>query len=370
MPDEGKNEVSKIDDTAAQRYKLLSIARHVTYGHGVTGCCMHMIDLSQPVSIRWNEQNKRAGATNVQTCKSVWVCPVCADRITRGRAAELLKGMETWQTGGNSVSMATYTLSHNQHESARVVLDRLMSAFNTFKSGRAYQSLKKAFGIAGSVRALEVTYGANGWHWHIHELYFLEGKSGKRHASMLYELREKWRDSVFRAGGAVVAKGFTLSHETSAAFDYVAKWGKDGQKKVWGLAREVVRSPAKMGRGGLHPFQILATANRNGADCRVWNEFVQSSKRVQQLRYSVGLKELLGIDEKSDGELADAEMENARVTLVHLPRGAWYALNVKAGELVGEFWQVAGHGDADLLLAWCEDNNITAYPALVDTSTK
>lgn len=351
------------------RYRLLLVARQITSGHGVTGCMLHMVNLAEPVEVTFSEIKRRANLRNVQTCKSVWACPVCADRITRFRAAELMQAMDGWAAAGNTAALATYTISHGPAENCRAVLDRLMLAYNNFKRGRSYQRLKSESEVAASVRALEVTYGANGWHWHIHEIYLLKGARPDRFGPMLREMRRHWLKSVEAAGGKAVAKGFDLKREKRAAFDYIAKFGKGDKNATWNAAREIVRAPAKnMNRDGrgLHPFGVLSNGETSAADRAAWNEYVKATKGVRQLRYSAGAKELLGIGEVSDEAIVAAEAAEADRIMARLAAANWYRLNVESRAVLSEFWMIANTGDVELLAAWLDDHDIVQ---VIDKST-
>lgn len=344
-----------------ERYALLLKARRLTYDHAVTGCLLHPVTVSEPVAVTYSTAAARANLRNVQTCKSVWACPVCADRVTKFRAAELMSALEAWAKSGNTVALATYTLGHKSDESCAGVLDRLMRAYNRFKSGKTHQSMKKTHGVAGSIRALEVTHGVNGWHWHIHEIYVLRGKDAERYRPMLAAMRTHWLKMVKATGGYAVPKGFDLKREKQAAFDYIVKFGKGGQGETWNVARELVRAPAKRrakSAEGLHPFGLLANADNRRADRVFWNEYVQATKGKLQLRYSRGLKELLGIGEKSDDEVIEADAATDDRVLIYIPVRGWYLLNMRDESIVNEFWQVAHTGDAELLRAWLDNQDI------------
>jgi hypothetical protein len=350
------------DATKLERYKLLAIAREVTNGHAVIGCLLYPTDLGEPISVNHDETRREARFGNVQTCKSVWACPVCADRITRYRAAELLRAMETWTQGGNRMAMATYTLAHRANEGCKQVLDRLQAAYKRFKGDRAYKSRRTAWGIKGSVRVLELTYGSNGWHWHIHEIYFLEGKRKGRNEEMLGAMRQHWQHVVKQVGGDAVRKGFDLKQETRAAFDYVSKFGSSGNAAGWNLAREVARSPAKIrsNAAGLHPFEILASARRPTAagDRAAWNEYVMATKGVRQLVYSPKLRAALGIADIDDETIADLETDEALRVLARITVKGWYYLNRPQLGIFTEFKQIADTGDAELLEVWLEAHDI------------
>ncbi|MGM9117332.1 hypothetical protein ACTFF4_05615, partial [Campylobacter jejuni] len=57
----------------------------------------------------------------------------------------------------------------------------LRAALRRFRQSRTYRHFKEDTGITGLIRNLEVTYGdANGWHPHVHELWFLPRRFSDR----------------------------------------------------------------------------------------------------------------------------------------------------------------------------------------------
>lgn len=364
-----KGRISDIESAANaakyDRYRLLWIARENTPGKGVSSCLLHVKSLQEHVTVKFSDARREARVFNVQTCKSVWICPVCADRITRYRAAELIKGMETWIGAGNRVMMVTYTLSHHAQESCKAVLSRLQAAYKRFKGDRVYKSARKNWGIEGGVRVLECTYGANGWHWHMHEIFFLVGKDAARFVPIAHEFKRHWVNVVSQIGGAANEKGLDVKQETDKAFDYISKFGRGPRvsETGWNMALEVVRSPAKIREAaeGLHPFQILAAlgTRENSADNRAWREFADATYNVRQLVYSPKLKTKLGLETVDDAAIVDG-VESAEVLtiLARITVPGWYRLNQRRALFV-EFKQVADTGDAALLSEWLDSNNIS-----------
>src|SRR6185503_16585697 len=108
-------------------------------------------------------------------CGRLWVCPVCAARITEQRRKELSNAVSRWP---GKLLLVTFTFRHERRDRLTDLLARLVGkgkqrgAFQWMKSGKQWQEILRDVEWVGSVRALEVTYGDNGWHVHIHELVF------------------------------------------------------------------------------------------------------------------------------------------------------------------------------------------------------
>lgn len=114
----------------------------------------------------------------VQFCGSPWVCPDCS-RVIRARRADTLSTVAGAHcASGGALSMATLTVRHNLHQSLSLLLDAVSSGWTAVRNGVAWRRDFAELGLVGYVRALEVTYGANGWHPHLHVLLFWDRPVG------------------------------------------------------------------------------------------------------------------------------------------------------------------------------------------------
>ena len=91
------------------------------------------------------------------------------------------------------------------------------------------------------------------------------------------------------------------------ASDYLAKTDhKDNLKSYWGADREIAKASSKTSKKegkGMHPFQ-LAIDNKKD----LFIEYVEAIRGKAQLFWSRGLKNKVGIVEKTDEELAEEKM--------------------------------------------------------------
>jgi hypothetical protein len=74
--------------------------------------------------------------------------------------------------------MLTQTIPHARRDVLETLLTAFTEALRKFKQWRAYAWAVRAYGIVGSIRALEVTHGGNGWHPHAHMVLFLDPCAG------------------------------------------------------------------------------------------------------------------------------------------------------------------------------------------------
>lgn len=197
------------------------------------------------------EKGSKIGYKHLQTCKSVWLCPICADRIGRQRRAQLKRAVDAERAAGFQLAFITYTCQHRLEESLSVVRDRVRYAHSTMHSGKAWQRIEDKYTWDGSIRATEPLFGANGWHYHLHEIAFVD-KSADLDELRL-DLSERWQGAVARQGGYASADhGLDLEDAETTVKDYIGKWG---------LVAELTEPSMKFQRSeGLQPYQLADVA--------------------------------------------------------------------------------------------------------------
>lgn len=265
----------------------------------------------------------------LKKCGSVWLCADCARKITDGRRAEIEKGILECDKRGYMVLMITFTHSHNITDTLSNLLKKSAEAKRSSKSGYKYKKLKEDFNIIGSIVAHEITYGTiNGWHPHYHELLILKEKiSAERLRELEASLRQIWEAEAEKQGLSMNEHGFHLTATRGKIQDYLAKWGREPKdpSKVWGVSEEMVKGQMKQARRieGLTPFAMLAiikslrnteqtkeTVKRSGYYTNLFIEYAEATLGRQQVRWSKGLKKMLGIEEKTDEELVEEFIEH------------------------------------------------------------
>lgn len=306
-----------------RKWQLQAAGKKLLTGHRL-GVCMAAVrpDWKQ-VEVRQSSESGRCYYSGLLACGSVWVCPVCASKIQQVRAAELRQAIAVAGDRGLQVAMLTLTAPHDRHDDLRELLGGFTGALGALTRGRAWtKELRPAYGIAGYVRALEVTWGeASGWHPHAHVLLFL--RRGARLEELANALFPSWETAVKNRGlGQVNRAAFSLQ-DASHASRYVAKLGSGLE---WGAAEELVRSHTKSaGAERYSPFDLLGeyaypdvergNPARFGA---LFREYAAVFHGRRQLQWSQGLKrQLLGTDGATDAEIADSlgELDEILATL-------------------------------------------------------
>jgi len=215
------------------------------------------------------------------------------------------------------------------------------------RSSRAGRDFWSYHRIVGSIRALELTHGVNGWHPHLHVLFFL-GDDVKI-IPFEQDLKSLWSSALSRSGKyASWSHGVDVRFTDAHVAEYVAKYGKEPN---WTVAHEVAKAPAKMGRDSRSPLQLLSDyADGDLPAGELWREYAATLKGRKQLFWSPGLRELLGlVVEQTDEEIAKSQDEIA-VLLAQLNRDQWRA--VVANDARGELLEAATGGDGAAVLAF------------------
>jgi hypothetical protein len=312
----------------ALRYKRQNTARRLLRRAGMvkhrTCDCMRKAIPTQVIELV--RQGDTAHYRGLQACGSVWSCPVCSAQITERRRKQLQAGVEKLNY---FPVMVTCTLSHSRTQSLRDVNKQLLTAWKRLTSGawwagdrrRGAEGIKRMFGLDHWIRSLEVTYGhENGWHPHLHVLFLLPRSIGADDLELLADfLKERWAEIVASLGGwATLENGIDVTAGNDALAKYVAKTGLDTGHEIkhqnkaldgkWTVVHELTKAPAKSSAGDRYsPNQLLDLADKNAWAGNAWVEYSDTMRGHKQLNFSAGCKDLLGIDDLTEEELAELD---------------------------------------------------------------
>lgn len=310
---------------------------------------------------------EHGGVSGLMTCGSVWACPVCSAKIAKARQDELESGIRTWVGSGGSMAMLTLTVQHTSSDRLADVWDLVSDAWRRFVSGRAYKEARAALGVQGYHRTTEVVQTVNGWHVHLHVLYFVAGAPG-RDASEDFggKAVAAWQSAVRRAGGhaAPVGQDWKLLAGDADALRAVAGYMVKGVYTVAervsdarAVAMEATRADLKdyaWTKGTRTPFMLLAdlvaglraTGELGTRDWQLWREWEAASKGRRQQIWSRGLRDRLGLGaEQTDEELAEAATEDGP-ELVRIVAREWRRV-ARRGDWHAELLELAARGSFD-----------------------
>jgi hypothetical protein len=293
---------------------------------------------------------KRAATANysgLQTCASVWTCPCCGPKIAAERAADVALALTAHVADGGTVAMLTLTLPHARAQRLSDLLDGLGGAWAGLRANKTPRRLLVAH-TSGWIKRLEVTWGPNGWHPHLHVLLFLKpGTTDAQLQAIAAAAYTAWSGRLIRAGlgepsrqHGVDVKRLDLASAHEKVADYVAK----------SAAFELTSAGSKRARGeNRTPMQLLADVTALGLadDLAAWHEYERATKGKQQLRWSDGLRaRLIGdVPEISDDQAAESNDGAARL-LGHLTAAGWQMIR-RAGRAVDVLEWAEVHDDDD-----------------------
>lgn len=303
----------EIRDRNYKRQDISSLLAYKNTGHAVKGCMRAVVGGS--VKLLLNRHNNNAHYSGLLTCGSVWDCPVCSSKIAYKRAVEIRDAVTNWSDLGNSVFMVTYTIRHNLGDSLADLSDAMTNAIRFVHSGAPYQRIKAHYKIRGGITSTEVLFNPyTGWHYHKHQLIFVEGKLKSLHSL------ENWiftRYTSFLTGlkfdacrgiGVKITSNFD---NNDIVANYISKWGVEKE-----LTRNDIKSNV-----GMNPFELLD-------DSRYHKRFLEYSvtmKGRRKLTWSVGLRKMCGLVdlEFDDSMLAVETMLDGEETIHNFEYKEW-----------------------------------------------
>ena len=265
-------------------------------------------------------------ATGLQTCGSVWACPVCSFKIRMKRAAELATAIAVHVAHGGTAMLLTLTTQHSFGESLEELWEQVQDTWSYITGHYRYRKLKDQLGL-GYCRAIEVMYGLNGWHPHLHVVLFSDTPVDQ------FDDREVWTEIIVAFHDLWVNRmrnKYGRECRSSVAVDLqpIKDDGIDGVGVYCTKAGyEVALADGKEGRTrtSRHPFAIAYDAVETGdmADIRLFRDWIRGSHDRRMWTWSQGLRSKLGLaTEKTDEELA-AEADETVGQVCIVSRKLW-----------------------------------------------
>lgn len=308
-PNPETGEIEGFDPMAlrALRFALQSAARYIL-PKSRTAKCLRLraygAEGLRDVQVWRSVEHKTANYRGLQTCGSVWACPVCAAKIAERRRAELMGAMAAHKASGGSMLMLTLTTPHQRGDNLADLLAKQSTALSRFWKDKTVRGLFAGLGVVGQVRALEVTHGRkspqnNGWHPHYHVLLF---------AGSGVDLSKDWAVRLYLRWAALCQKsGLGMpSYEHGLKLDDGSKAAAYASK--WGLEDEMTKGHTKRAIHGETPFDFLRAFLADSTDTQaaaLFREFAETFKGKRQLHWSHGLKARFSVADLSDDDLAE-----------------------------------------------------------------
>lgn len=253
-------------------------------------------------------EGDRADYVWTRRCGSVWFCLGCASKIYAERRLELQQAFDYFQGKDKTYSFVTLTFPHTNKETLTDTMERLGQAVRSLRTGKAWTLFKQRYGLEHIIRATEVTYSeANGWHPHFHMLFIYDRKSISSADAQGIEdyLRDRWSRICIKYG-FIASEQKRLDHllrgvDVKTGLNPV-DWEYMAKIKVWEMASTTTKTPRRLGH--LSPWEVFELARSGVKKFRdLWWDFMTAMRGRAAIRWSPGLKQLVGIDEKTDNEI-------------------------------------------------------------------
>lgn len=406
-------------------------------------CGMRSRRVDGSVGIKYDSEAVSAGFADLQSCASVHSCPVCAAKIQASRAGDLSHVLRWAHDQLHTIAMVTLTVQHSASmplvsteetideqgtfiDAVPGVWDAVSAGWAAVTSGRQWVSEtheafeerlgnwemrlalalegkgrmprggkdrsgrptrrigdQERYGILGWVRVVEVTYGANGWHVHVHALLVLEGQSDLATVNAFRAGNSMWnrwetgissvgfkakKEAYNRKTGAMESAGLDIRVGRAAAKRLAEYLTKDGlgdddehirnsfYADTNSVAMEATLSNKKTGRaGGKTPFQILQAIDDQAWDfppsdprrketarwLARWREWVRGSEGRRVMTWSAGLRAMAKLaDVERDAQDIVDEAPGGELLFV-LPRDTWKAIR-RESYIVLDLLEMAG----------------------------
>jgi len=174
--------------------------------------------------------NRQATIGNVQTCGSVWSCPVCYERKALSEGLTIQKEIDYAKKNGLEPMMIVLTASHSREMSLTYSKSTFKDAWDSFNAHRQWKKFKRKFKVRYVITNVDITWTpANGWHYHKHLLLFLDRDGIDLAEAFLAAdalLTDVWQQQLENNERQADSEhGLFVSERGKSATDYIAKIG-------------------------------------------------------------------------------------------------------------------------------------------------
>lgn len=266
-----------------------------------------------------------AHVSGVHRCGSVWCCPLCSPVVRRGRASDIDRAGSVVLDHDGSALFVTATGPHRKGDPLSPLFNLTCGFGDRTMRGAKAKAWRDSLGYVGSIRSLEITYGENGWHPHVHTLMLFDRRlTPTEVAGFRTYLFGRWENVLLSAGFGRLHPVHGLDvrpvYDTGGLAEYVTAV-EDG----WSVGMELARSDLK--HRSHTAMELLASWALNGdLEARaLWKEYEAVTFGRRCIQWTPGLRSRLlpDVEDVTDVELAQAEGEDERIVTVMVGTEAW-----------------------------------------------
>jgi len=304
-----EEERSYRDERRRENHELRSKLRPLAVNRRIAECGCRTLTETPELVIRDYQNQRRAWWQGVLSCGRQFACPVCAAKKAATRREEILRlrGDENgrWQ-------MVTFTLQHNSSQRLLWLLEQLMGAFRAMRKQRAIRGIYDAR-VSASIRSLEVKFGKNGFHPHIHLLL----RTSHWDESDRATLERDWLARVDGAPGVAVVWSEPFRSRdikkasTQKRVCYLAKLGAE----LTGVSKESGDE-----NGNLTMWQVARRALTSPFYARVWREYQEAMRGRRILEFDERAKAMVAPEADAEEFLREWRVVLNRDEYEHLAR--------------------------------------------------
>jgi len=257
------------------------------------------------------------GYSGLASCGSVWACPVCNARVQAVRRLEVGTAL-SWALADGSAAFGAYTLRHHAGSSLDLTWRGLTKCWQAVARDKTVRTLRASLGLVGTIRAAEVTHGANGWHPHLHPVHLFAGPVSDDAVAALHSAQfGAWSRAAARHDlDAPTLAAQDLHRVTGrsadlALGDYFTKASYRPTPEAVGWEMTSTQTKSRSRGDGNTPWDLLTAVHRDGdADALdLWHAWERGSKGKRALTWSRGLRSAVGLDvEPTDEEIVEREI--------------------------------------------------------------
>lgn len=314
------------------------------------------------VAIESNGSHVRA--TGMKVCHNLWCCPACATIGLAKQAKKLEIIIKAFAERDIVPFMVTITIPHNKVNSAKEVLDnvkKLQRAMfgNMFSRCKAKKDTTIRIKNYGKVSFWETTHGANGWHFHSHNLVFVH-KDDFPKLDSLYPTWQKTYKNYLKKFGIVQTNGEITKNGFHCSVDAYGKIRT--HTSVSYLTAELTTGKTKKTRtdGNRNIWEILKSGT--DADMKLFLEYADATRFIQKVSYGKQILPFLGFTQEYFDSIRITDVKKAyRPVCVFTPE-SWSKI-CKSDIIHGTKHRVnifkrALTFDFDAIYDYCVANNI------------
>lgn len=241
-------------------------------------------------------------------CKS-WACPICGPKRAYLRALEIEQAILAAHRMGHKMVFLTFTMAHRKRDACIDTRKGIQDCYSQMMNRRALRKVLDRFGYVHQCRSWDFTWGSNGWHPHIHAIWFFNSDETAMDISVALNrvIADLWSDLVQKRTNRRASKkhGYDCEPVDMGEPYAGACEGDDADDRAARLARYEAKSmsnyaaSADKNAGQMTPYDLLVRQDDEhyAEYARAYYDFYKGQKGVKRIRFSQGFREYFGIQE-------------------------------------------------------------------------